>query len=360
MADQGGRGPNPRRNKKRPGPPSLFGTDPKRSRTAPHRSTPEGTHAPGMATENPLNQSSSSTHSNRNPEAIRPHLPPHQRDGEDTSATLVPQHMQKFDLFLAPGIRESIATQNEERLGMMIERIQRGQVDGFFFDRQQLAWTWEGMQDDLTRTAASNQDAEMITNNPDDSDAWSHEGSPAPEEKVPASDAVPWDIIDAMDEAIVECSVLAADWDDVLAALKGSPTYGELRDALELVSSNLTRPLDAHFERMVEVDWGYDAQCLTVMKEFPLHVVRAGGAMTYEQEGEVDVLRDWSSFRDDLHADLEYIWLMVDEARDVLADVCDDNCRLIFLIMRSFYLSPACRDQVNLRDRLVDLLGGLS
>ncbi|RSM14837.1 hypothetical protein CDV31_005271 [Fusarium ambrosium] len=273
---------------------------------------------------------------------------------------------QRFDFFLAPGIRESIATQNEERLSMMIERIQRGEVDGFFFDRQQLIWTWEGMQDEFVQEAnngrigALNQDAEMITNDPEDSDAWSYEGSPAPEGKVPASDAVPWDIIDAMNEAVAECSVLAADWDDVLAALEGFPTYRELRDALELVSSNLTRPLDAHFERMVEVDRGYDSQCLTAMKEFPLHVVRAGGAMTYEQEGKVDVLQAWSSFRDHLHADLEYVWLMINEDRDILADICDDNFRLFHLIMRSFYLSPACRDQVNLRDRLVDLLGGLS
>ncbi|RSL53434.1 hypothetical protein CEP51_014891 [Fusarium floridanum] len=366
MTDQGGRGPNPRRNKKRPGPPSLCGTDLKRRRTAPYPSTPEGTHAPGMATENPLDQPSSSTHSNRNPEPIRPHPPPHRRDGEDTSAALVPQHMlpQRFDFFLAPGVRESIATQNEERLSTMIERIQRGQVDGFVFDREQLAWTWEGMQDDFFREAndgrigALNQNARMITDNPDDSDNWSPEGSPDPEEKVLASDAVPWGIINAMYEAVVECPVLAADWDDVLDTLEGLPTYRELWVVLELVSSNLTRPLDAHFERMVEVDWGYDAQCLTAMREFPLHVVRAGGAMTYEQEGKVDVLQAWSSFRDHLHADIETVWLMINEARDILADVNIDNFRLIYRIMRAFYISPACRDQVNLRDRLVDLLDG--
>lgn len=63
---------------------------------------------------------------------------------------LLPQHMlpQPLAFFLSLRARESIARLNEARLSMMIERIQRGQVEGFVFDREELAWTWEGMQDD--------------------------------------------------------------------------------------------------------------------------------------------------------------------------------------------------------------------
>jgi hypothetical protein len=56
---------------------------------------------------------------------------------------------------------ESIAILNEARLSMMIERIQRGQVEGFIFDRRQLAWTWEGIQDDLDRTAQAGRIAAL-------------------------------------------------------------------------------------------------------------------------------------------------------------------------------------------------------
>ncbi|RSL55715.1 hypothetical protein CEP54_009267 [Fusarium duplospermum] len=375
MDDRRGEGLNPRSDGKRPGSPTFSGTDPKRPRTAPQLDTPEGTHAPGIATENPLDQSSLPTHSDRNLEVNRPKLSLHQRDGEDATATLeesvsaaeqtrtagsrrtrIPQHMlpQTVDFFISSQFLEAIAIVNEARLGMMIERIQRGQVEGFVFDRQDLAWTWEGIQDDFVRAAndgwiaALNQNAQTITNDPYDSDDWGNE--------ISDFDVVPKHIINAMEEAVAQCSVLAADWDDVLAALKGSPTYAELRDALELVGTNLTTTLEICSERTAKGNWGDDAQRLTAMKEFPLHVVRAGGAMTYDQEGKVDVLRDWSSFRDQLHADLVPVWSAINEAQSILADLNIDNFRLMSMTMSSFYASPACRDQVNLRDRLVDFV----
>ncbi|EEU35478.1 uncharacterized protein NECHADRAFT_86221 [Fusarium vanettenii 77-13-4] len=164
-----------RPNGKRPETPSPPEPDPKRPRTALRdeaatlSGSQENLHDLDNIVQprnlNPLDQPSCSTYSNGNPEAIRPHLPFHQRDGEDASATLgesisghnvpsreplLPQHMlpQPLAFFLSLRARESIARLNEARLSMMIERIQRGQVEGFVFDREELAWTWEGMQDD--------------------------------------------------------------------------------------------------------------------------------------------------------------------------------------------------------------------
>ncbi|UPL01948.1 hypothetical protein LCI18_012882 [Fusarium solani-melongenae] len=213
MADPEGGGPNLGPIGKRPGPPSPPGTDPKRSRIA----LPDGgTRLPGSQENphdldnttqspnlDPLDQPSSSTHSNGNPEAIRPHLPFHQRDGEGASATLgesasghklpareplLPQFMmsQPLGFWLGPCFRESIAIQNEARLSMMIERIQRGQVEGFVFDRRELAWAG--------RIAALIQHAQMTADDPYNSDDRSSDGFPAPEEDVPAE---PKDIVDA-------------------------------------------------------------------------------------------------------------------------------------------------------------------
>ncbi|KAL2670494.1 hypothetical protein Neosp_014282 [[Neocosmospora] mangrovei] len=181
-----------------------------------------------------------STHPDGNQETISPHLPFHQHDGEDASATLeesasaawktgtatysevdpldvpsigtyssrvervssqgynvpargslVPQHMlpQPLDFFISPHVRESIATQNEARLNMMIERIQRGQMD-FVFDRRQLVWTWEGMRGDLIRAAEEDRitalinNAELITDDPYDSDGWAPSAYPPRKRKA--------------------------------------------------------------------------------------------------------------------------------------------------------------------------------
>ena len=151
--------------------------------------------------------------------------------------------------------------------------------------------------------------------------------------------------------------VRALDWEPVSDMLGANePIKADITTCLERVSADLIDEVKQVALQLQPTAPEPDLDLkTTIMQRVPTHVARMVGALSPDQEGDVNLTEKWKKLRPLFPLNSQTLWDRVDSMLPILNDVRMWIPATSFL--QEIYRSPIIADQITLRDTLVSELG---